>query len=155
MEGRGGCEVMTGDGCDLAEVAGVDSAHELHEGRCAAYLKADIDAHLSIDAFCDLKCLLCLCDVDTDWFFAVGVLACVHDGLEMLHVEEWWRRYLYGVDVFAVCQLLKCIVATKEKFGVDAGVAQIGGYFVEVIFALRQLVREYVCERDDAGAGVL
>jgi len=92
------------------------------KGGAPAYLEADIDAHLPIDVLCDLKRLPCLCDVDADWFFG-SRRACLHSRrFEMLYVEEGRRRDLYGVDLFAVCQLFKCVMAAKEKSGVDAWV---------------------------------
>ena len=47
----------------------------------------------------------------------------VVDGVEMLDVEPWRRRYLHSVDIGRGCDFLKCLVAVKHLLRIDACVA--------------------------------
>jgi len=61
---------------DLSDLARVNAANQLDEGRRGADLEADGHADLAVLAAADLECTAGLGNVDADGLLAVGVLAC-------------------------------------------------------------------------------
>ncbi len=128
--------VEGGDLRDLADLSLMNAANKFDERRRGANLEADGHADLAVGAGGDLERMARLRDIDADGLFAIGVLACGGDGVEMLDVEERRRGDLDGIDVGAGGDGFGGVVSGEGALAVDRRKTERGVDGIEVLFAL-------------------
>ena len=135
--------------------AGLDFLRNRGNGRRHAALETDINALIRLYAFGNLESLFRLADIDAHRLLAIHVLAPIHHGFEMLHVEERRRGDLHQIHILAFGQLLEGVRTAEHQLLIDGRAAQLRVHFVEAILARGKLIGEDVGQRDHLRGGVL
>src|SRR5665213_1643437 len=82
--------VICSDGADFSQGACLNTTDELDEGRRAADLETNFEAHMPLGTFANLQSLFCLGDIHSYRLLAVDMLAAPDSGIEMLHMKPGW-----------------------------------------------------------------
>ena len=98
--------------------------------------------------------LLSLDDINTNRLFAVDVLSGNDGRIEVLYVEEGWRRDLDKIDFGGTGELLEGVRAVEEQFAADGLPVKAGVELIKMAAAGRKLIWKKIGQRYHLGRRV-
>ena len=133
----------------------MDPSRQLNEGWGTPDLKTHVQAEPSLGLPGDLHDVLAAGHIDGDRFFAVGMLAGVYHGLQMLRVVVGRAGDENGIHLAGIGQFPEGIRALENQRSIDGSRSLLCVDLVQPVGIPIQLVREDICQGVDPRVRIL